>query len=140
MWSGAIGSDGYGRFAIRRDGHSRVVRTSRYALAASRNGAELTPADNGLHQCDNPLCVRVLALEEVQAGIRPHVVAGTQSENMQRMAYMGRGGGRPSIIARGAGVAARVARSRALRAAVIHGWDAEAVQAALLGEAEQTLW
>ena len=38
LWVGAIGSDGYGRYAIRRDGRVRIMRTSRYALAASLEG------------------------------------------------------------------------------------------------------
>lgn len=141
VWSGAIGSDSYGRYAIRRGGRSRVVRTSRYAAAAALEGQELTADELVLHECDLPLCVRSVALEDVNAGIRPHIVLGTQSENMQRMALMARGGGRRAIIARGAGVAARVARSRALREAVRNGWDADAVQAALLGQSEQCrLW
>ena len=141
LWAGAIGSDGYGRYAIRRAGRSRMVRTSRYAAAAALEGQELTAGELVLHMCDLPLCVRSVAKEDIVAGIRGHIVLGTQRENMQRMALMDRGGGRRAIIARGAGVAARVDRARALREAIRDGWDAEAVQAALLGDSEQCrLW
>jgi hypothetical protein len=59
------------------------------------------------------------------------VVAGTQFDNMRRMARARRGGGRPTI--RGLGREAR-ARSVALREAVQDGvWDADAVANALLG-------
>ena len=118
-----------------------MVRTSRYAAAAALEGQELTAGELVLHMCDLPLCVRSVAKEDIVAGIRGHIVLGTQRENMQRMALMDRGGGRRAIIARGAGVAARVDRARALREAIRDGWDAEAVQAALLGDSEQCrLW
>jgi hypothetical protein len=48
-----------------------------------------------------------------------HVVAGTQFDNMRRMARARRGGGRPTI--RGLGREARRARSVALREAVQGG-------------------
>lgn len=61
-----------------------------------------------------------------------HVVAGTQFDNMRRMARARRGGGRPTI--RGLGLKARRARSVALREAVRGAvWDADAVANALLG-------
>ena len=61
-----------------------------------------------------------------------HVVAGTQFDNMRRMARAPRGGGRPTI--RGLGREARRGRSVALREAVQDGvWDADAVANALLG-------
>jgi len=60
------------------------------------------------------------------------VVAGTQFDNMRRMARARRRGGRPTI--RGLGREARRARSVALREAVQGGvWDADAVANALLG-------
>lgn len=43
IWVGGISDDGYGVFRIRRDGVSRVVRTSRYALALASPGHELAP-------------------------------------------------------------------------------------------------
>ncbi len=53
----------------------------------------------GLHECDDPVCVKIVAEEDVQQ----HVVSGSQGD------------------------------------AVRHGWDAAAVQAALLGD-QPTLW
>ena len=59
---------------------------------------------------------------------------------MARMARMRRGGGRRAILARGAGVAARAERARAIRDAVKNGWDEEQVAAALLGTTQPLLW
>ena len=140
MWIGAIGDDGYGRFWIRRDGVPRVVRAHRYALAASLSGRELAGSALALHECDNPLCVRVTDPAGAPAGVLLHVVTGSQAQNMQRMGRRGRGGGRRAIPGRGEPLAARVRRSVALRAAVRDGWDGNAVAAALLGEDQPTLW
>lgn len=132
IWVGSIGADGYGRYFITRDGVGFCVRPNRYALALESRtvlGGDVF----ALHECDNPVCVKVSA----PGSARQHVVAGTQQENMQRMARARRGGGRPTI--RSAGPKARRARSVALREAVRNGWDAQAVQRALLG-ADPTLW
>lgn len=141
LWVGAIGSDGYGRFAVRRGGHPHVVRTSRYAAAVALQGGVLAAGDLVLHLCDLPLCVRAVTAADVEAGVGAHIVLGSQSENMRRMAFMARGGGRRAIATHGAGLAARVERSRALREAVRDGWDDDAVEAALLGQPNQyRLW
>ena len=141
LWVGAIGSDGYGRFAIRRGAYPHVVRTSRYAAAVALQGRVLASDDLVLHLCDLPLCVRSVTAADVEAGVGAHIVLGSQSENMRRMAFMARGGGRRAIVAHGAGLAARLERSRALRDAVREGWDDDAVQAALLGQPDQyRLW
>lgn len=141
LWVGAIGSDGYGRFAIRRGADPHVVRTSRYAAAAALQGQALAAGDLVLHLCDLPLCVRSVTAADIDAGVRPHIILGTQNDNMRRMGFMGRGGGRRAIVTHGAGVTARVERSRALRDAVRDGWDDDAVQAALLGQPDQyRLW
>lgn len=137
IWVGAIGGDGYGRFWVRRDGVRMMVRVNRYALAAWLDGRVLGPAVAALHGCNNPVCARVSAPEET--GLL-HVVAGTQRDNMRMMGRARRGGGRPAVRRGDAGVRARRARAVALREAVRHGWDAHAVQAALLGSAEPTLW
>ncbi len=101
----------------------------------------MAPGDLVLHMCDLPLCVRSVAAADIEAGVGAHIVLGTQSENMRRMAFMARGGGRRAIATRGAGVTARLERSRALREAVRDGWNDAAVQAALLGQPEQyRLW
>ena len=135
LWTGAIGSDGYGRFALRRGGwrHVMMVRPPRYALAVARAGQPLQGDVRALHECDVTLCVRVVGAEEIAAGVRAHVTAGTQQENMEQMAARGRGGGRPRVIARGAGLRARRERALALREAVRSGWDSAAVEAAMLG-------
>lgn len=139
IYTGAL-SEGYGMFAIRRDGHLRMVRAARYALALALNGQTLSGDVRALHQCDNPVCVRTVRAQDNPSGVALHVVAGDQRENMTRMARMKRGGGRPVIVRRGAGVQERVRRARELRAAVRDGWDGEAVAAVLLGSAEPTLW
>ncbi len=122
---------------LRRDGVGRVVRAHRYALAVALGGRELPATEMAPHECDNPLCVRVVDPATAGAGTASHVVTGTQAQNMQRMGRRGRGRGRPPIPMRGEQLAARVRRSRALR----NGWDAEAVTAALLDAQEHlTLW
>lgn len=130
IWIGAIGDDGYGRFWLGRPGGPTVVRPNRYALALAHG--ELGPEVLALHECDNPIC----------ALVHPkHVVEGTHTENMNRMARAGRGGGnyprglRPGLDRRG-----RAARSRALRDAVRDGWNEQAVSAAKLGSTEPTLF
>ena len=127
IWIGSIGADGYGRYFITRGGMGFCVRPNRYALAlatGSAAGADVF----ALHECDNPVCVKVSGPE----ALCEHVVAGTQFDNMRRMARARRGGGRPTI--RGLGREARRARSVALREAVQGGvWDADAVANALLG-------
>lgn len=135
IWTGAIADDGYGRFWISRNGRQRVVRPHRYALALEL-GRPLTEDINALHEvCDNPICVRAS-----DALGRPHVVAGTQAENLATMGAKGRGGGRPSFQLYGADKAARAARSRALREAVRGGWNQRAVDLALLASDEPTLF
>ena len=140
VWVGGLSDDGYGVFRIRRDGASRVVRTSRYALALALRGQELSPEVMGLHECDNTVCVRVVEADDVLRGVPAHVVGGDQRANMARMARMRRGGGRRAILTRGAGLATRVERARAIREAVKHGWDQERVAAALLGTTQPLLW
>jgi hypothetical protein len=126
IWVGAISSDSYGRFWIKRDDRVRVVRPHRYA-AAVQLGVVLGPDDVVEHlTCDNPVCVRA---EPASTG---HVWPSTQSENLRRMAQRARGGGvwwqyRWASTDR----ASLAARSRAQREAVRHGWNAEALRAAL---------
>jgi hypothetical protein len=86
------------------------------------------PAATRRHPEENPVCVKVSG----PGALYEHVVAGTQFDNMPRMARARRGGGRPTI--RGLGREARRARSVPLREAVQGGvWDADAVADALLG-------
>ena len=128
IWVGAIGSDGYGRFRVLRGGGVFSIRPNRYALALA-NGGVLEAGVLALHECDNPICIRVGD---------GHVTAGTQSENMARMVRMGRGGAQRSLR-QGDARGERRERSVALREAVRDGWDPEAVEAALLGD-HPTLW
>jgi hypothetical protein len=131
IWTGAIGADGYGRFYVTRSGTGMCLRPHRYALAIAHG---LLPAGVlALHQCDNPVCVKIAAVGQLE-----HVVSGSQGDNMERMARMRRGGGRHPVRrcdSRGM----RRERSVALRDAVRGGWDAAAVHAALLGD-QPTLW
>ncbi|GLB92989.1 hypothetical protein [Mycobacterium kiyosense] len=137
IWTGAVGTDGYGRFWVGRGSDRIMVRPNRYALAAALEGEPLAPWVRALHGCDNPACVRVSLPGEV--GLL-HIVGGTQRDNMVMMARAGRGGGRLPIRQGGNGLRARRERAVALREAVRHGWDAEAVRAALLGSSDPTLW
>jgi hypothetical protein len=137
IWKSAVGADGYGRFWVRRGGQRIMVRANRYALAAAQDGKPLEPWVRALHGCNNIACVRVSLTAE--PGLL-HVMPGTQRDNMLMMARAGRGGGRVPVRRGAHGVLARRARAIALREAVRHGWDAEAVQAALLGSQEPTLW
>jgi hypothetical protein len=134
IFNAAIGGDGYGRFYIYRAGIGLCVRPNRYALA--RTLSEPLASDVlALHECDNPLCVRVSA----PGAQFQHVVAGTQRDNMIRMARMRRGGGRRGLWRR-EGLDRRRARSVALREAVRDGWDPIRVYEALLGDTQPTLW
>ena len=108
-------------FFITRAGMGLCVRPNRYALALA-TGSALGADVFALHECDNPVCIKVSG----PGALCEHVVAGTQLDNMRRMARARRGGGRPTI--RGLGREARRARSVALRQAVQGGvWDADAL-------------
>ncbi|MFV9455004.1 hypothetical protein ACNJ7E_16360 [Rhodococcus sp. NM-2] len=137
LWRGSISDDGYGRFWIKRDGRQRVVRPHRYALAIEL-GRPLEPDEVALHEvCDNPICVRATS----EALGRPHVVLGTQAQNLAGMGAKGRGGGRGQTWHwYGPDRAARAARSRALREAIRDGWDDEKVRSALLRTDVPTLF
>jgi hypothetical protein len=137
IWASAVGADGYGRWWVRRGGGRIMVRPNRYALAAALAGKPLEPWVRALHGCNNLACVRVSLTDEI--GLL-HVVPGTQRDNMLMMARAGRGGGRVAIRRGDNGMKARRARAVALREAVRNGWDAVAVEAALLGSEDPTLW
>jgi hypothetical protein len=131
LWVGAIADDGYGRFWISRDGHGRAVRPHRYALALALDGPleDDVVAEHAV--CDNPICVRVDGTRH------DHVLASTQLDNLRRMGARGRGGGSWWRWRwQGTDRASIAARSRALRAAVIDGWDPDRIRAAL--EAQRT--
>jgi hypothetical protein len=131
LWVGAIADDGYGRFWISRDGHERVVRPHRYALALALHDplADDVVAEHAV--CDNPICVRVDGTRH------DHVRASTQLDNLRRMGARGRGGGSWWRWRwQGTDRASIAARSRALRGAVADGWDADRIRVAL--EAQRT--
>ena len=58
IWVGGIGADGYGRYFITRAGMGLCVRPNRYALALA-TGSALGADVFALHECDNPVCVKV---------------------------------------------------------------------------------
>ncbi|MBN7315022.1 hypothetical protein I3U70_26915 [Mycobacteroides abscessus subsp. abscessus] len=129
IWTGAIADSGYGRFWVNRPGGPVVISAHRYALALALG--VIRAGECARHvTCDNPVCVRARRDE-----VAPHIVIGTQLDNMLDMARKGRGG-RHVLMS----VQARAARARALRAAVAGGWDDAAVRAALLETGEPTLF
>jgi hypothetical protein len=79
-------------FFITRAGMGFCVRPNRYALALA-TGSAVGADVFALHECDNPVCVRVSG----SGAVCEHVVAGTQFDNMRRMVRARRGGGRPTI-------------------------------------------
>lgn len=135
LWVGALGDDGYGRFWIARGGQQIVVRPHRYALAVEL-GRGLEDDEVAMHRrCDNPLCVNTGNGDPFAA----HVVLASAAENVADMGRKGRGGGRRWWF--GADRAERARRSRAVRAAVVqHGWNQQAIEAALYDGAQGTLW
>lgn len=138
VFTGAIADDGgYGRFWM--GAHPpRVVRAHRYALALA-SGGHLPAGTVAMHLCDNPICVRATGRGGLEALARygplagPHVVAGTQRDNLALMAIKGRNG--TAALTR----EQRTARSRALRDAVRDGWDTNRVTHAWFGN-ELTLF
>ena len=109
IWTGAIsGGDGYGRITWRRDGVSRTMSVHRFALLLAHG--DDTTCLVGEHRCNEPLCVRVHA---------QHVIPSTQAANLQYAVSCGRAGAHRA----GSDGRTRAERSRAVRAAVIDGWD-----------------
>jgi len=129
IWTGAIADSGYGRFWVNRPGGPVVISAHRYALALELG--VIRAGDCARHvTCDNPVCVRSRRDDGA-----PHIVIGTQLDNMLDMARKGRGG-RHLFMS----MQARAARARALRAAVATGWNDAAVRAALMETGEPTLF
>jgi hypothetical protein len=79
-------------YFITRAGMGFCVRPNRYALALA-TGSALGADMFALHECDDPVCVKVSG----SRALCEHVVAGTQFDNMRRMARARRGCGRPTI-------------------------------------------
>lgn len=105
VWMGAIGSDGYGRFSVRRPGGGERVVSPHHVAAALAFG----PSPMGstlLHDCELRLCCRT------DGG---HVRIGTQSENMRDAVRRGRAvGPRPGRV----DVRGKVGASRAVQDAL----------------------
>ena len=113
VWGATVGSDGYGRFALRQpDGRQRTVTP--HQVAAVIAFGELAVGATLLHDCDVRLCVRT------DPG---HVQVGTQAENMQQAAWRGRARGpRPGLV----DVRGPVGASRAIQAALRASTDRSA--------------
>lgn len=126
IWTGAIADDGYGRFAIRRDGVEKMTRPQRL-LYEHLTGQSLPPHVLLLHNCDVPICVHVTR------DARSHLFLGDTAMNMRdreqkQRAQHGRSG------MRGLARAQLAARSRALRNVILtRGWDTDAIAAVLTG-------
>lgn len=113
IWIGAISSpDGYGRITWRQAGLSRSVSAHRFALLLDDAAGDRETFAVAEHRCNEPLCVRV---------DDAHVLRSTQTANLAWAVACGRAvGPRP-----GPGdERTRVQRSRDVRAALAHGWDA----------------
>lgn len=109
LFTGAIsGGDGYGRISWRRDGVSRTMSAHRFALLLAYGDQAASVIAE--HRCNEPLCVRV---------DQEHVIASTQSANLQYAVSLGRAGAHRAPT----GGLTRVQRSLAVRAAVAGGWD-----------------
>jgi hypothetical protein len=79
FFTGAIGTDGYGRFYIYRGGSGICVRPHRYALARTL-AAPLGADEFGLHERDMPLCVKFCGMD------RPRQHASVRSARSQAAA------------------------------------------------------
>lgn len=131
FWVGPISTpDGYGRISWQENKQRRTLSAHRFALLLD-SGEELEPGLIGEHACCEPLCVRVH---------EKHLRVATQAENIQYAAFRGRAAG-----FRSPGVAVtRAERSFAIRAALSHGWDSDALAAArdgiVLDKQQLRLW
>ncbi|MGI8416705.1 MAG: hypothetical protein ACR2P2_10995 [Nakamurella sp.] len=105
VFMGAVGSDGYGRFAICNVGERQRTVTP-HQVAAVLAGGELQAGVTILHDCDLRLCCRT------DPG---HVRVATQGENMRQAAWRGRAAGpRPGLV----DVRGKAGASRAVQAAL----------------------
>lgn len=106
IWMGSIGSDGYGRFAIRQaDGLRRMLTA--HQVAAIVAFGQIPVGATVMHDCDTRLCCRTTA---------GHVRVATQAENLAQAAARGRlNGSKPGLVdVRGPAGASR-AIQRAIR-------------------------
>ncbi|HEX3540523.1 MAG TPA: HNH endonuclease signature motif containing protein [Acidimicrobiales bacterium] len=113
FWVGAIADDGYGRWTTDDD---RTVSAHRW-LWEQLHGP-VPPGLHLLHSCDETSCVD-----------DAHLRVGTQAENQAQMARRHRGAG-PWHVGM-ADTRGPAGRARAIRAALLAGYDAERLAAAL---------
>ncbi len=124
FWTGAIADDGYGRFWVRRDGRQRAVRPHRH-LFEHVHGVSLLPAEQLMHECDIPICVRVTD------DATTHLSVGSNGANMRDREQKHRAG-RDALHMRGLSRKQLAGRSRALRAVLLErGFDRGGIAAVL---------
>ena len=112
-WVGAIGDDGYGRFAT---GTGRVMAAHRWLWEQ-----DVGPLPTGVrlrHCCDETSCVRLA-----------HLIPGSHRLNMGDMTRRGRAGG-PHHHGR-ADIRGPAGRARAIRAALTGGYHPDRLTAAI---------
>lgn len=108
LWGAAVADDGYGRYAITREGRTVAVRPHRYAYALA-TGQTLDEFGPLMHHCDVPLCVRATDAADT------HIVEGTSRENMLDRRRKGRDSNGSGFHWRGQARVHFAACSRALR-------------------------
>lgn len=125
LFLGSISSpDGYGRVTWQHKQAQRTMTAHRFAMLIT--SGELPAGAVCEHACNEPLCVRPDAA---------HVHASTQSENLRYAVSLGRHRGN----APGAGdERGRAGRSRAVRAALRDGWDADRYREAVAGHRSES--
>lgn len=108
VWMGAVGSDGYGRFAICNVGERQRTVTPHQIAAVLADG-EIQVGVTILHDCDLRLCCSAAV---------GHVRVATQSENMRQAVGRGRANGpRPGLVdVRGKSGASRAVQTALRRA------------------------
>ncbi len=126
-WVSSISSpDGYGRFNYASGSRQRTVLAHRFAMELAIDG----PLDDDVvceHKCNEPLCVRV---------DDRHLVRSTQSENVRYAVALGRLAGPLPLDQHGR---SRYQRSLDIRAALINGYDPEALYRAKMNVGPQGL-
>ncbi|WP_231610439.1 HNH endonuclease signature motif containing protein [Rhodococcus sp. CX] len=128
-WVGAISApDGYGRLNFQRENRQRTVLAHRFAVELVHGPLE--PNVVCEHKCNEPLCVRVGP---------DHLVKSTHSENVRYAIALGRLSGHALFDGQGR---SRYERSLAIREALRHGYDADALLHAKInpGDSQGTLF
>ena len=124
IWTGAIGSDGYGRFWVKdpaAETGEKMWRAHRYAATLAFGSDVVDEAEMVTHLCDNPVCVRA------ETGAGSHLFLGDHAGNMRERAARGRDNlhGLAFLLR---SRAERVADTRALRELVLeHGYRQDEV-------------